>query len=172
MCVSRPSGHIYFTEIHPSVTACNTYLHVITAELGVNFLGVVYMNPDWVSIPNDTSNSIRVYMGDWVQDWKVTANENLIPDWNSFQIHVPTMLFLRRFSTYKLKYVNKTSHFTNNLYFGHNERRFHFEFHSRVKFRSKFTWFRIDISFRIECSIRNEKWNELDPEVATQSGFR
>ena len=68
------------------------------------------------------------------------------------------------FSTYTLIYVNKTSHFANNLYFGHNERRFHSEFHSRVKFRSKFTRFRIDISFRIECSIWNEKWNELDPE--------
>ena len=42
------------------------------------------MNPDWVSILNDSSNSIRVYMGDWVEDWKITANENLIPDWNSF----------------------------------------------------------------------------------------
>ena len=72
-----------------------------------------------------------------------------------------------------LEYVNKTFDFANNLYFGHNERRFHFEFYSRVKFRSKFTRFRIDISFRIECSIRNEKWNELDPEgVATQGGFR
>ena len=111
-------------------------------------------------------------MGDWVEDWKITANEDLIPDWNSFQIHVPTILFSGDFSTYTLKYVNKTSHFANNLYFGHNERRFHPEFHSRVKFRSKFTWFRIDISFRIECSIRNEKWNELDPVwVATQSGF-
>ena len=39
------------------------------------------------------------------------------------------------FSTYTLKYVNKTSHFANNLYFGYyNERRFHYEFHSRVKF--------------------------------------
>ena len=43
------------------------------------------------------------------------------------------------FSTYTLKHVNKTSYFANNLYFGHNERRFHSEFHSRVKFRSKFT---------------------------------
>ena len=76
------------------------------------------------------------------------------------------------FSTYTLKYVNKTSYFPNNLFFGHSERRFHSEFHSRVKFPSKSTCFRIDISFRIECSIRNEKWNELDPElVATQSGF-
>ena len=76
------------------------------------------------------------------------------------------------FSTYTLKYVNKTSYFPNNLYFGHNERRFYSDFYTAVKFRFKFTWFRIDISFRIECSIRNEKWNELDPEwVATQSGF-
>ena len=88
------------------------------------------MNPDWVSIPNDTSNSIRVYMGDWVEDWKITANENLIPDWNSFQIHVPTSYFSGDFTTYTLKYVNKTSHFANNLYFGHNEHRFHSEFHS------------------------------------------
>ena len=28
-------------------------------------------------------------------------------------------------------YVNKISHFAKNLYFGHNERRFHSEFHSR-----------------------------------------
>ena len=91
-------------------------------------------------------------MGDWVEDWKITANEDLIPDWNSFQIHVQTTLFSGDFSTYTLKYVNKTYHFANNLYFGHNDR--------------------IDISFRIECSIRNEKWNELDPVwVATQSGF-
>ena len=76
------------------------------------------------------------------------------------------------FSTYTLKYVNKTSHFANNLYFGHSERRFHSDFHFDVKFQSKFTWFRINISFRIECSIRNEKWHELDPEwVATQSWF-
>ena len=43
------------------------------------------------------------------------------------------------FSTYTLKYMNKTSQFANNLYFGHNERRFHSELHSIVKFRSKFT---------------------------------
>ena len=43
------------------------------------------------------------------------------------------------FSTYAPKYVDKTSHFANNLYLGHNERRFHSEFHSRVKFRFKFT---------------------------------
>ena len=61
------------------------------------------------------------------------------------------------FSTYTPKlYVNKTSYFPNNLYFGYNERRFHSEFHSRVKFRSKFTRFRIDISFRIESSIRKK----------------
>ena len=36
------------------------------------------------------------------------------------------------FNTFKD--VNETSHFTNNLYFGHNERRFHSEFNSRVKF--------------------------------------
>ena len=77
------------------------------------------------------------------------------------------------FTTHTLKYVNKTSDFANNLYFGHNERRFHSGFYSRVKFRSRFTRFRIDMSFRIEYSIRNEKWNKLDPEgVATQSGFR
>ena len=32
-------------------------------------------------------------MEDWVEYWKITANENLIPDWNSFQIHVPTISF-------------------------------------------------------------------------------
>ena len=86
------------------------------------------MNPaDWVSILNGTSNSIRVYMGDWVEDWKITANENLIPDWNSFHVHVPTILFSGDFSIYTFKYVNNTSHFASNLYFGHNERRFHFD---------------------------------------------
>ena len=43
------------------------------------------------------------------------------------------------FNIHTLNYVNKTSDFANNLYFGHNERRFHSEFYSRVKFRSKFT---------------------------------
>ena len=43
--------------------------------------------------------------------------------------------FFGDFSTYTFKYVNKTSHFVNNLYFGHNKRRFH----SRVKSRSMFT---------------------------------
>ena len=37
-------------------------------------------------------------------------------------------------TTHTLKYVNKTSDFANNLYFSHNERRFHSEFYSRVKF--------------------------------------
>ena len=46
--------------------------------------------------------------------------------------------FSGNFSTYTLKNVNKTSYFANNLYFGHNERRFRSEFHSKVKFRSKF----------------------------------
>ena len=66
------------------------------------------------------------------------------------------LIFRRFWHLYTLKYVNKTSHFANNLYFSHNERRFHSEFHSRVEFRFKFTWFLIDISFRIECSIRNK----------------
>ena len=124
----------------------------------------MYMNPDWFSIPNYTSNSIRVYMGDWVEDWKIARRIKI-----SFRISCANDYFSGDFSTNTPKYVDKTSHFPNNLYFGHNERRFHSEFRSRVKFRSKFTWFRIDISFRIECSIRNEKWNELDPEwVATQ----
>ena len=61
--------------------------HINYLVLHIKHLGVVYMNPDWVSIPNDNSNSIRVYMGNWVEDWKITENENLIPDWSSFQIH-------------------------------------------------------------------------------------
>ena len=72
-------------------------------------LEVVYMNSDCVSIPNDTSNSIRVYMGDWVEDWKITANKNLIPDWNPSQIHVPTSYSSGDFSTYTLIYVNKAA---------------------------------------------------------------
>ena len=92
---------------------------------------------------------------------KITAKENLIPDWNSMSQQstkctnnpiFPVILALIHLNMY----VNKTSHFANNHYFGHNERRFHSEFHSRVKFRPKFTWLRIDISFRMECSIRNE----------------
>ena len=38
------------------------------------------------------------------------------------------------FSTYTFKYVNKTSYFPNDQYFGHNKRRFNSEFHSRVEF--------------------------------------
>ena len=133
---------------------------------------LVYMNPDWISTLNDTSNSIRVYMGDWVEDWKIRRMKISFRIETRFRFMYQQSYFSGDFSTYALQYANKTSHFANNLYFSHNERRFHSEFHSRVKFRSKFTWFRIDISFRIECSIRNEKWNELDPEwVATQSGF-
>ena len=51
------------------------------------------------------------------------------------------LIFFGDFSTYAFKYVNETSHDANNIYFGHNEdneRQFHSEFHSRVKFRSKF----------------------------------
>ena len=65
---------------------------------------------------------------------------------------------------YTLKYVNKTSHFAKNLYLGHNERRFHSGFHSRVKFRSKFTVHDSESTFHSgasDCSIRNEKWIEL-----------
>ena len=40
--------------------------------------------------------------------------------------------FFGDFSTYTFKFVNETSHNANNLYFGHNERRFHSEFQSRV----------------------------------------
>ena len=50
------------------------------------------------------------------------------------QSYFPAILAL----THTLKYVNKASHFANNLYFGHNERPFQSGFHSRVKFRSKF----------------------------------
>ena len=48
--------------------------------------------------------------------------------------------FFGDFSTYTFNYVNKTSHFVNNLYFGHNERRFH----STVKSRCMFTWFQFN----------------------------
>ena len=57
------------------------------------------MNPDRVSILNYISNSIRVYMKDCVVDGKITANQNLIPDCNSFRIHVPTIFFGGDFST-------------------------------------------------------------------------
>ena len=80
--------------------------------------------------------------------------------------------FFGDFGTYRFKYVSETSRIANSLYFGDNERWFYSEFHSWVKSLSNYTWFWIDISFRIECSIRNEKWNELNPEwVATHFGF-
>ena len=69
---------------------------------------VVYMNPDWVSILNDTSNSVRVYMGDWVKDWKITANENLIRIEIRFRFMYQQSYFSGDFSTYTLKYMNKT----------------------------------------------------------------
>ena len=98
-------------------------------------------------------------------EWKSHSGLKLVSDSCTQQSY-----FSGDFSTYTPKYVDKTSHFANNLYFSYNERRFHSEYHSRVKFRSKSTWFLIDISFWIEWLIRNEKWNELDPEwVATQS---
>ena len=50
------------------------------------------------------------------------------------------------FSASTLKYAHETFHFENNLYFDRNERRFHFEFRSRV------------------FIMRNEKWDEPDPE--------
>ena len=101
-------------------------------------------------------------------EWKSHSGLKLVSDLCTDNLIFPAILAL----IYTLKYVNKTSNFPNNFYFGHSERRFYSEFHSRVKFRSKFTWFRMDISFRIECWIRKEKWNEFGPEwVATQSGF-
>ena len=72
-----------------------------------------------VSIPKDTSNSIHVYVRDFV------VNKNLIPDWNLFQIRVTSLLFFNDFSTYTFKYVNETPHFANGLNFRHNKRRFH-----------------------------------------------
>ena len=40
--------------------------------------------------------------------------------------------------TYTFRYVSETSHFVKNLFFGHNEHRFHAEFHGRVKSESTF----------------------------------
>ena len=57
--------------------------------------------------------------------------------------------FFGDFSTYTFSTWMKFPIWQNNLYFGHNKRRFQSEFHSKVKSRSKYTWFRI------------EKWNEL-----------
>ena len=71
------------------------------------------------------------------------------------------------FSTYTLKYVNKTSYFPNNLYFGHSERRLHSEFHSRVKFRSKFTRSSVQSGMKNRMnSIRNEL--QLNPDSCKQ----
>ena len=36
-------------------------------------------------------------MTDWVEEWKIAANQNFIPDWNSFQIHVPTIMIFRQY---------------------------------------------------------------------------
>ena len=210
------------------------------------YSGVVYMNPDWVSISKRHFKLNSCLHGDWVQ----LRTERLQSMKISFRIQIRFRFMYQQsyfpgdFSTYTLKYVNKTSHFANNLYFGHNERRFHSEFiqewnfdpslhdsestfhsgHSKGMNSRALHWilcaraFRIThvsifsasqlrflanrnlnwlvatsklhkhrgtcytaewpycpfatLWFRIECSIRNEKWNELDPEwVATQSGF-
>ena len=79
------------------------------------------------------------------------------------------------FSTCTLKYVNKTSHFANNLYFGHNERRFYSDFHSGVKFQFKSHDSESTFSFRSSIqsgmkngmnSIRNEL--QLNPDSCGQ----
>ena len=127
-------------------------------------LGVVYMN---FKLNSCLHGRLSWGLKDHMQGMKISFRIE-----THFRFMYQQSYFSGDFSTCTLKYVNKTSHFANNLYFGHNERRFYSDFHSGVKFQFKFTWFRIDISFRIEYSIRNEKWNELDPKwVATQSGF-
>ena len=75
---------------------------------------------------------------------------------NRFRFMYRPSYFFGDFNSYKFKYENETSHFVNSLYFDHNERRFHFEFYCRIKCSSKLTGIRIDISFGIECLIRNE----------------
>ena len=74
--------------------------------------------------------------------------------------------------------MNKTSHFANNLYFGHNERRFHYEFHSRVKFdpslRDSESTFHFGSSVQSGMkngmtSIRNEL--QLNPDSCKQIQF-
>ena len=59
------------------------------------------------------------------ENCQVTANEILFGIETPFIFMYRSSYFLGDFSTYTFKYVNKTSHFVNNLYFGHNERRFH-----------------------------------------------
>ena len=125
------------------------------------------MNQDWVSIPNDTS---------WEIELRIERSRRMKISFRietRFRFMYQQSYFSGDFGTYiHLNTWIELPILQTIFYFGHNERRFHSEFHSRVKFRSKFTWFRIDTSFRIECSIRNEKWNELDLEwVATQSRF-
>ena len=81
------------------------------------------------------------------------------------------------FSTYTLKYVNKTSHFANNLYFSHNERPFYPEFHPGVKFRSK-SLHDSESTFHTGSSVQsgmkngmNSIWNELqlNPDSCKQN---
>ena len=80
------------------------------------------------------------YMRDRVEDRKIKISFRI--ETRSRFMYRPAFFF-GYFSTYT------TSHFENNLYFGHNERRFYSEFHSRVKSRLK------------SCMIQNRVF---DPE--------
>ena len=55
--------------------------------------------PDWVSVPNDTSNSIRVYMGEWVEDWKSHSGLKLVSDSCTNNLIFPEILALIHLNT-------------------------------------------------------------------------
>lgn len=77
--------------------------------------------------------------------------------------------FFGDFSTYTFKYVIETSHFANNLYFNHNERRFYFEFHStQIEISIQLSLHDYESTFLFGSSAgsgmkdgTNSTWNEL-----------
>ena len=105
--------------------------------------------------PERTSNLIRVYMRDWVGDWRMAVNQNMIRNWNFFLIICTDhSYFFGDFSTYKFK----LSCFANNLYFGHNW--------TSVSFR---------VSFQSEISIQVHmipSWHFIPDCMSVLSGMK
>ena len=210
------------------------------------YSGVVYMNPDWVSISNDTSNSIRVYMeiefswglkdhGQWkshsgfkfvsdsctnnliflailalihLNTWtklpilqtifiSAIMNVDFIPSSFKSEISIQVYMIPNRYfipDTVKEWTVEHSIEFCVPAHFALRTLAFsqpvncvfwpietlNWLVEASKLHKHKGTCYTAEwpycpfatLWFRIECSIRNEKWNELDPElVATQSGF-
>ena len=86
--------------------------------------------------PDKVRGSLHEFVFTWEIELRIERSRRMKISFRietRFRFMYQQSYFSGDFSTYTLKYVNKTSYFANNLYFGQNERRFHSEFHSRVK---------------------------------------